>query len=135
MDRIHDEPIDARELIRRVEADAAGAVLTFAGVVRETNRGRRVIAIDYHAYRPMAEREARRIEDEVRARWQGVAVFIAHRVGRLEIGEMSVLIAVSSAHRAEGFEALRWAIDTLKERLPIWKREVYIDGESWLEGS
>ena len=83
----------------------------------------------------MAEREAERLEKEIRERWPGAEVAIVHRLGYLRIGETSVLIAVSSPHRPASFEALRYAIDTLKERLPIWKKEIYTDGESWLEGS
>jgi molybdopterin synthase catalytic subunit len=132
--RLTDTPIDARAWIAKVVRPDAGAVLTFAGVVRNEHLGRRVLAIDYHAYRAMAEQEIRRIEAEVAQRWP-VGVRIVHRLGHLDVGSTSVLIAVSSAHRDEGFLALRYAIDTLKERVPIWKKEIYEDGEAWLEGS
>ena len=136
MDRIVKNPIDARATISKVESDAAGAVLTFAGTVRRQHRGREVVAIDYHAYETMAAREIEKLEEEIRSRWPEVLVAIVHRIGFLKLGEASVLIAVSSPHRDAGFESLRYAIDELKKRAPIWKKEVYRDGDAvWLEGS
>ena len=135
MARITQEVIDPREPVRRVERSSAGAVLTFAGVVRDRNRGREVRGIEYHAYEAMALSEMERIETAVKAEWPEVAVDIVHRIGSLRIGETSVLIAVSSPHRADGFAALRRAIEMLKESVPIWKKEVYADGHAWIEGS
>jgi len=130
------EPIDARALIARVAGPDAGAVLTFAGTVRDRHHGREVVGIDYHGYEPMAERELERLEREITARWPGLRAAISHRLGHLELGELSVLIAVASPHRPDGFDALRHAIEELKRRVPIWKRELYADGASaWLEGS
>lgn len=136
MERIVKTPIDARSTIARIERDEAGAILTFAGTVRNRHRGRDVIAIDYHAYESMAARELEKLEREIESRWPEIRAAIVHRIGYLELGEASVLIAVSSPHRADGFDALRYAIDELKKRAPIWKKELYRDGGSvWLEGS
>jgi molybdopterin synthase catalytic subunit len=129
------EPIDEQEGARAVRSPAAGAVLTFAGTVRDEHRGRAVLGIDYHAYESMAKKELARIEEEVSRRWPGACARIIHRTGPLRVGETSVLIAVSSPHRAEGFEALRFAIEELKSDAPIWKKELYPDGHAWIEGS
>jgi molybdopterin synthase catalytic subunit len=120
---------------KKVARPAGGAVLTFAGTVRDSNADRRVEALEYFAYDSMALRELERIEREVEERWPGVRAAIAHRVGLLKVGETSVFIAVGSAHRAEGFEALRHAIEELKKKVPIWKKEIYTDGHAWIEGS
>ena len=135
VERVTGSPIDVERVTAVVRRDEAGAVLTFAGVVRSRNQGRSVVGIDYHGYRPMAAREIERLEGEIESRWPDVRSCIVHRLGELELGQTSVFIAVSSPHRDEGFRALRFAIDTLKERLPIWKREIYTDGAAWLEGS
>ncbi len=135
MVRITKDPIHPQESIARVNHPGAGAVLTFLGVVREENRGRRVTGIEYHAYEEMAVQEMIRIEEDLRERWPGIRVDIVHRIGSLEVGEASVLITIASSHRAEGFAALRHAIDRLKESVPIWKREMYADGQAWIEGA
>jgi molybdopterin synthase catalytic subunit len=129
------EPIDTATLVREVSHPGAGAVLTFAGTVRDSHAGRRVVAIDYHAYEEMAASEIRRIELAIEARWPGLKARIAHRVGRLDLGELSVFLAVSAPHRAEAFEALRFGIETLKTEVPIWKQEFYTEGSAWIEGS
>src|SRR5438067_13388519 len=121
---IQDTPLDPRPLGEFVKRPEAGAVVTFSGNVRDHNRGRAVEYLEYDAYRPMAERELRAIGEEAVRRWGG-RIAIEHRVGRLEIGEPSVLVVAACAHRGEAFEACRFAIDTLKERVPIWKREVW----------
>ncbi|MCZ6795326.1 MAG: molybdenum cofactor biosynthesis protein MoaE [Planctomycetota bacterium] len=135
MERITPSPIDEKPLLRQVEQPGSGVLLTFTGVVRDNHLDRRVQAIDYQGYEPMAEKEIRKIEEEIRQRWAETKTLIVHRLGRLEVGEASVVIAVSSPHRDEGFQALRQAIDSLKERVPIWKKEIYSDGYAWLEGS
>jgi len=127
-------PIDVRAVEAAVRHPGAGAVCTFQGVVRDHNLGRPVDHLAYEAYPEMAEPELRRIAAEAEARWPGVRLAIVHRLGRLEIGEASVVIAASHAHRAEAFEACRYAIDTLKATVPIWKKEVWADGEAWVEG-
>jgi molybdopterin synthase catalytic subunit len=128
-------PIDGAALVRAVGHGGAGAVLTFAGTVRDEHHGRTVTAIEYHAYEGMAVRELEKIEIEISRRWPGTRGTIAHRLGLLQVGDVSVFIAVSSPHRAEGFEALRFAIESIKKDVPIWKKEMYPDGHAWLEGS
>ncbi len=135
MFRITPEPLDALELMQAVSSDAAGAVVLFAGVVRNENLGRRVEFLEYDAYAPMAERKMREIADEVRAKWPVTGVAMAHRTGRLQIGDASVIIAVSSPHRADAIEACHYAIDRLKVIVPVWKKEVFEGGEEWLEGT
>lgn len=127
------EPIDVRALEARVAGVANGAVLTFVGQVREQSRGRQVAYLEYDAYVPMAEKMLARIAAEAGERW-GAEVLIEHRIGRIELGEPSVAVCVGSPHRAEAFEACRWCIDTLKETVPIWKKEVCPDGTFWIEG-
>ncbi len=129
------EPLDLRALELEVAAPSSGAVLTFAGTVRNEHLSRVVTAIDYHAYESMAEKELERIETAAALRWSGARIRIVHRIGLLQVGEASVLIAVSSPHRAEGFEALRFAIEEIKRTVPIWKKEIYPDGHAWIEGS
>ena len=135
MERLTDSPIDEKQVLREIQRADAGAILTFSGVVRNHHLGRKVRAIDYHGYRPMAVKEIRKLEEEIHTKWPEVEAIIVHRLGPLQVGDSSVLIAVSSPHRDAGFEALRYAIDILKERVPIWKKEIYTDGEAWIEGS
>ncbi|MBI2525192.1 MAG: molybdenum cofactor biosynthesis protein MoaE [Candidatus Rokubacteria bacterium] len=126
-------PLSEPALVRAVEDPGAGAIVLFSGVVREETGGRRVKFLEYEAHAPMAVAKMREIAAAVRARFPGVRkVALAHRVGRLEIGESSVLIAVSSAHRREAFEACHFAIDTLKETVPVWKKEYFEDGGVWV---
>jgi len=127
--------IDETAVRQRLGFDGAGAVLTFAGTVRNHHLGREVTEIHYHAYEGMAEKELARIESEATRRWPQVRMEIVHRIGVLEIGATSVLIAVASPHRDEGFQALRFGIEAIKESVPIWKKEIYLDGHAWLEGS
>jgi molybdopterin synthase catalytic subunit len=127
------EPIRLEPLVAHVERPEAGAVVTFAGNVRNHSRGRRVEYLEYDAYVSMAERKLREIAEETEQRWD-CRVAVRHRTGRLEIGEPSVLIAVSAAHRGVAFEACRYVIDTLKVVVPIWKKEVWEGGEVWIEG-
>jgi molybdopterin synthase catalytic subunit len=133
--RLVKEVLDEDKLRKLVGSDADGAVLTFSGTVRGEHLGRKVISIEYHAYESMADKELERIEKEISARWPGVRSRIVHRVGLLKVGETSVFIGVASPHRAEGFEALRFAIEAIKRAAPIWKKEMYPDGHAWIEGS
>jgi molybdopterin synthase catalytic subunit len=112
----------------------AGGIVTFEGAVRDNARGKRIRYLEYDAYPEMAEQEMAKIAAEVERRWGTDRVALVHRIGRLEIGEVSVVVAVACPHRAEAFEACRYAIDTLKASVPIWKKEVAEDGESWVEG-
>ncbi|HUO05714.1 MAG TPA: molybdenum cofactor biosynthesis protein MoaE [Candidatus Binataceae bacterium] len=126
------DPIDVGALEREVADPAAGAIVTFAGATRRDNAGRRVIRLEYEAYEPMALLEIRKLAREAGERWNIVRIAIAHRVGKVEIGETSVAIAVSAPHRAEAFEACRFAIDRIKEVVPIWKKEFFEGGELWV---
>jgi molybdopterin synthase catalytic subunit len=130
---VTEAPLDPAPLVQFVDAPEMGAVLTFSGNVRNNNRGRNVEYLEYEGYRPMAVRELRRVGEEAVRRWN-CRIAITHRVGRLEIGEPSVLVVAAAAHRGEAFEACRYAIDTLKQTVPIWKREVWEGGEAWIEG-
>jgi molybdopterin synthase catalytic subunit len=126
------EPLDPGPLLAPTPAD--GAVCLFLGVVRDENAGRRVLHLEYEAYEEMALAVMREIAAETRLRYPVTAVRLAHRLGRLEIGETSVVVAVVSPHREQAFAACRHAIDALKARVPIWKKEFYDDGSAWLEG-
>jgi molybdopterin synthase catalytic subunit len=132
MVRLTHEPIDLGSL--HAVAPVDGALALFVGLVRNENDGRPVLRLEYEAYEEMAVAEMARIEAETRGRWPVTEVRIVHRLGRLEIGDASVAVAVASPHRAEAFEACRFAIDTLKKTVPIWKKEFYADGAVWLEG-
>jgi molybdopterin synthase catalytic subunit len=128
------EPISVDEVSRRVSDPSVGAVVSFAGVVRGTNDGRTVHYLEYETYPEMAEITMAQIGEEVKNRWPIERVAIVHRVGRQEIGETSVVIAVASGHRQGAFEAGRYAIDRIKEIVPIWKKEYFEGGEVWIEG-
>ena len=132
--RITEEPIRPDALFDCVRSDEDGAVVTFAGVVRDNSLGRETEHLVYDAYREMAEKKLREIGAEIRAKWGLEHVAILHRVGRMEIGETSVLIAVASPHRREAFEACHHAVDRIKQIVPVWKKEVWDNGESWVEG-
>jgi molybdopterin synthase catalytic subunit len=133
--RIVPGPLDAGTVAASVTAPSCGAVALFVGVVREQNAGRRVTWLDYEAYEPLAVRAFEHIDREARERWPGVRLAIDHRVGRLEIGEASVVIAAASPHRAEAFAAARYAIERIKQIAPIWKHEHFEGGEVWIEGA
>jgi molybdopterin synthase catalytic subunit len=128
------EPIDAPALIHHVRTPGDGAIVTFDGCVRNQSHGHRTLYLDYEAYESMALSKIREIAAQLHARFPIDRVAIAHRLGRLEIGETSVFIAVSSPHRPAAFEACRFAIDTLKRTVPIWKKEYFEDGAVWADG-
>lgn len=130
---LSEHPLDPAEVSARVEGPDAGGIVVFVGAVREQSRGHRIRFLEYEAYPAMAQREMDRIAAEAEARWQGVRLAMAHRVGHLEVGELAVVVAAAASHRAEAFEACRFAIDTLKERVPIWKKEVASDGAYWVD--
>lgn len=129
------EPLDPIALLDAVRVDAAGGLALFAGVVRDQNLGRRVQYLEYDAYPPMAQQAMATIAAEMRERWTVSGVAMAHRTGRLEIGEASVIIAVSAPHRGDALDACHYAIDRLKATVPVWKKEVFEGGEEWLEGT
>ncbi|MGB6973396.1 MAG: molybdenum cofactor biosynthesis protein MoaE [Terracidiphilus sp.] len=132
--RLTREAIDAAALVRAAKAGEDGAVVVFDGIVRNHSRGRRTLYLDYEAYEEMAARQMAQLSAEARARFGVRHVTIVHRLGRLDIGETSVLIVVAGAHRAQAYEASRWVIDTLKKTVPIWKRETFADGAVWANG-
>ncbi len=121
-------PIDVAAVVASVSSPAAGAVVLFLGTTRQFTRGRETASLDYECYAAMAERKLAELEAEARRRWVIVECAIVHRVGHLELGEASVAVAVSTPHRQDAFEAGKWLIDTLKEEVPIWKRENWADG-------
>jgi molybdopterin synthase catalytic subunit len=128
------DPLDARRLEAAVSHAGAGAICTFTGVVRDNSRGRSVTHLDYEAYAEMAGAQMRKIADEIGEKWPEARVAMAHRTGKLEIGEASVVVSVSGPHRAEAIAACNWGIDRLKESVPIWKKEHAADGTFWIEG-
>lgn len=128
MHRLTTAPIEHSSLTEQVRRPHAGAVVTFLGTVRDLTDGRRTQSLDYEAYSGMAEAKLAAIEQEVRARWPVGDILMVHRVGHLEVGEVSVAVAVSCPHRDQAFDACRYAIDRLKDVVPIWKRENWADG-------
>lgn len=132
MFEITDQPLILDPLVEVVSRPSSGAVAAFLGVVRERTRGRQVLYLEYEAYREMAIPKMREIGDEIRRKWQVDEIAMVHRIGHLEIGESSVAIAISAPHRQQALEACAYAIDRLKEIVPIWKKEVWTDGEEWV---
>jgi molybdopterin synthase catalytic subunit len=133
MIRLTSDPINYGELTESVRSTASGAVVLFLGTVRDLTEGRRTVALDYDAYGPMAEAKLHELEMDARDRWPIDQVAIVHRTGRLELGEISVAVAVSCPHRQDAFDAARFLIDTLKITVPIWKKENWSDGTTeWI---
>jgi MoaE-MoaD fusion protein len=130
--RLSDGPLDLGGVIAEVTDDRAGAIATFQGTVRRQSRGRQVVALEYEAYSGMAEKVMAEIAEGVKARYELCEVAVAHRVGRCEVGDVSVAIAVSAPHRQDALSACRDVIDELKERVPLWKKELYEGGEEWI---
>lgn len=130
--RVTRSPLSLEEVVRAVGGEDVGGLVTFSGVVRGQTRGRGVQRLEYEAYAPMAEKKLAEIGREVAERWPGTRLSIAHRVGVLEPGELAVVIAAAAPHRKEAFRACEHAIDRLKQDAPIWKKEVYQDGEVWV---
>ncbi|HKN20893.1 MAG TPA: molybdenum cofactor biosynthesis protein MoaE [Terracidiphilus sp.] len=128
------ERIDAEKIVAAAKSGEDGAVVVFDGIVRNQTRGRRTLHLDYEAYEEMALRQMRELGLKARERFGVRQVTMLHRLGRLEIGETSVLIVVASAHRSAAFESCRWLIDTLKQTVPIWKKETFADGAVWAPG-
>jgi molybdopterin synthase catalytic subunit len=128
------EPLDRSALVAAVTHPGAGGIVVFEGVVRDNARGKQVRYLEYDVYPEMAIQQIRAIVAEAQQRWGVQQAAVAHRIGRLEIGEASVIVVVATPHRAEAFEACRYIIDTLKTTVPIWKKEVATSGEEWVEG-
>ena len=129
---VTDQPLLIEPLVSVVTRSSSGAVAIFLGVVRDQTRGRQVLYLEYEAYREMAIPKMREIADEIRRKWKVDEIAMVHRIGHLEIGEASVAIAVSAPHRHQALAACAYAIDRLKETVPIWKKEVWTDGEEWV---
>jgi molybdopterin synthase catalytic subunit len=135
MIEVTSDPLDPGKLAAAVRKDESGAVIVFSGVARNNSEGRRVEALEYEAHATLAEKKLREVAGEVRSRWPVTGVAIAHRVGRLTIGETSLLVAVSSPHRREAFEACQYAVDRIKQTVPVWKKEIWEGGGgAWVEG-
>lgn len=132
MIKITEKPIDVQKVIDTVTSLGAGAVSVFIGTVRNQANGKNVVWLEYEAFESMAVAEIRKIIDEASHRWPLLGWAVSHRIGTLKPGETSVVVAVSSPHRRESFEACQYVIDTLKEKVPVWKKEVFEDGEEWV---
>jgi molybdopterin synthase catalytic subunit len=130
--RLTAAPLSLQAVVDEVRADQAGAIATFVGTTRAQSRGRTVLHLDYEAYEEMAEQVMAHIAAELVGRYELCAIAIHHRTGRVEIGEASVMIAVSAPHRHDALAACKDAIDTLKQRVPLWKKEIYEGGEEWI---
>jgi molybdopterin synthase catalytic subunit len=128
------ERIDAGAIERALKSGADGALCVFDGIVRDNSRGRGTLYLDYEAYEEMALQQMHLLRSEAIEHFGVRDVAIVHRLGRLVVGETSILIAVASAHRGAAFEACRWVIDTLKKTVPIWKKEQFVDGAAWADG-
>ena len=126
--------LDARKLTQSVASEKDGALVTFAGIVRGNNRGKKVLFLEYEAYPDMAAKMMTRIGDEIQKTWGLTSVAMHHRVGRLNVGETSIVIVVSAPHRDDAFAACQYAINRFKRVVPIWKKEIFEDGELWIEG-
>ncbi len=129
---IVDAAIDAGEILARVADPSAGGTALFVGTTRTPSHDRAVEHLEYEAYRPMALKQMAAIVEAARSRWPLVGICAVHRVGRVEVGEASVVIAVSAVHRAAAFDACRYVIDAVKKDVPIWKKEVFADGHEWV---
>jgi molybdopterin synthase catalytic subunit len=131
---IIDSVSPAAEILSEIKAGPDGAVCVFDGIVRDNTRGRKTLYLDYESYREMALEQMKGLAEQAVARFAVRDVALVHRLGRLTIGETSVLIVVASAHRGAAFDACRWLIDTLKKTVPIWKKEQFVDGAVWADG-
>jgi len=129
---IIEQPIQIEKLIKKVERPEAGAITTFIGTVREWTKGRRTLFLEYQAYIPMAVKMMTKIGDEIQQKWPETKMAITHRIGRLEISDIAVAIVVSSPHRKAAYEANEYAIERIKQMVPIWKKEHWEDGETWI---
>lgn len=128
-------PLDSAAIVQAMDVTGIGAVNVFLGLVRDHNLGRRVLHLEYEAYEPLALRGLNLILEEAAERWPSVRLAIHHRIGRMEIGEASVAIAAASPHRADAFSASRYAIERIKQIVPIWKHEYFEGGDVWIEGA
>lgn len=130
--RLSADPLDPSFALQVVASPGAGGTTAFVGTVRDKTQGKQVVRLEFEAYEPMALSEMNKIADQIIEKWSAIAVAIHHRVGVLEIGEIPVIIAVATPHRKAAFEACEFAIDKLKQTVPIWKKEIFEDGEIWV---
>lgn len=133
MARVTREPLDVASALAAVRREGDGGIAVFVGVVRDRNEGRSVTSMEYEAYVPMAEKEMERIENDLAARFPAVRLLMRHRIGRLAVGEVAVVVVASAPHREEAFAACRAGIEEIKSRVPVWKREWGPDGSVWVE--
>ena len=133
MIEITDRALDPEEITESVRRDSNGAVVTFLGTTRDSTQGREVLHLEYEAYQPMAEKKLSEIADEMQERHGVEDIALFHRTGRLEIGEISLVVAVASPHRKAAFAACQYAVDRIKQTVPIWKKEYFVGGEVWIE--
>ena len=131
--QISDQAIDIQSVIDAAQSERAGAVDVFIGTVRNHNNAKQVVRLEYETYDAMAIKKMQELADEAQQRWNIEKIAMVHRKGILQIGDVAVVVAVSTPHRAESFEACKWLIDTIKQVVPIWKKEIYDNGEEWLE--
>ena len=129
---ISDKALSSENAEKLVEDSSAGGIVLFIGTVRDQTREKKVVRLEFEAYEPMAKKEMQKIAEEIEKRWSALHIVIHHRIGILDVGEIPVIIAISTPHRKAAFEACEYAIDTLKETVPIWKKEVFEDGEVWV---
>jgi len=134
MFQIIHEVIDTSAVARSLQKDEDGAIVIFEGIVRDNARGKSVRFLEYEAYEPMALKKLEEVGEMVKSKFDIRDIAIVHRLGHMEVGECSTLIVIASAHRTDAFDACRFAIDTIKQIVPIWKKEFYADGEVWIEG-
>ncbi|KPK90083.1 hypothetical protein AMJ80_08905 [bacterium SM23_31] len=132
---VSEKQIVSKELIKAVENPEAGAIATFTGVVRNNDDGKTVLRMEYEAHKEMAEKLLAELGEEIKNKFPIIAIAMQHRVGMLEIGESSVMMAVSAAHRVDAFNACRYAIDKIKTTLPVWKKEYFENGSNWVKGT
>lgn len=132
MFEIKKAPLIVEEVVEKVRSDSCGAIATFIGTVRNASMGKKVVYLEYDAYEEMAVKKMSAIGQEVKEKWDVDKMAITHRIGKLDIGEMSVVIAISSPHRKDALEACQYTIDRIKQIVPIWKKEVWEDGEIWI---
>ncbi len=130
---LSEEPLDPTGIAQRIRSNTDGALVVFQGVVREQSRGKQVRAMVYEAYGSMAQRQIEQLAEEAGRRWPVSNLAVIHRIGTLQVGDVSVVIAVAAPHRGEAFDACEWLIDELKRTVPIWKKEIYTEGEAWIE--
>jgi molybdopterin synthase catalytic subunit len=132
MFEIKRDPLHVEEVVDKVKSDSSGAIATFIGTVRNESMGKRVLYLEYDAYEEMAIKKLREIGEEIKKKWELDKIAVTHRIGRLDIGERSVVIAVSAPHRKDALLACQYIINRIKEIVPIWKKEVWEDGETWV---